>query len=57
MQTIRLFSDNINNGNIETSLNAGFKKNEWLQINKLSLSVSNSKYIIFFKSLIKTYDI
>ena len=48
--TIRTFSDNINNDNVEASLNAELLKiNEWLQINKLSLNISKSKYMIFQK--------
>ena len=42
---ISTFSDNTNNDNVETSLNAELLKiNEWLQINKLSINVSKSKY-------------
>ena len=51
--TISTFSDNTNNiynDNVETSLNAELLKiNEWLQINKLSINVSKSKYMIFQK--------
>ena len=48
--TISTFSDNINNDNVETSLHAELLKiNEWLQINKLSINVSKSKYMIFQK--------
>ena len=48
--TICTFSDNTNNDNVETSLNAELLKiNEWLQINKLSINVSKSKYMIFQK--------
>ena len=49
-RTISTFSDNTNNDNLETSLNAELLKiNEWLQINKLSLNISKSKYMIFQK--------
>ena len=42
--TISTFSDNTNNDNVETSLNAELLKiNKWLQINKLSLNISKSK--------------
>ena len=52
--TINTFNGNTNNDNVETSLNAELlKRNEWLQINKLSLNISKSKYMIF-KRLIKT---
>ena len=48
--TISTFSDNTNNDNVEASLNAELLKiNEWLQINKLSLNISKSKYMIFQK--------
>ena len=48
--TIITFSDNTNNDNVEASLNAELRKiNEWLQINKLSLNISKSKYMIFQK--------
>ena len=48
--TTGTFSDNTNNDNVETSLNAELLKiNEWLQINKLSLNISKSKYMIFQK--------
>ena len=48
--TICTFSDNTNNDNVEASLNAELLKiNEWLQINKLSLHISKSKYMIFQK--------
>ncbi len=48
--TINTFNDNTNNDNVETSLNAELLKiNEWLQINKLSLNISKSKYMIFQK--------
>ena len=42
--TISTFSDNTNNDNVEASLNA-----ELLKINKLSLNISKSKYMIFQK--------
>ena len=48
--TISTFSDTTNNDNVEASLNAELLKiNEWLQINKLSLNISKSKYMIFQK--------
>ena len=48
--TISTFSDNTNNDNVEATLNAELLKiNEWLQINKLSLNISKSKYMIFQK--------
>ena len=50
ISTISTFSDNTNNDNVEASLNAELLKiNEWLQINKLSLNISKSKYMIFQK--------
>ena len=48
--TINIFNGNTNNDNVETSLNAELLKiNEGLQINKLSLNISKSKYMIFQK--------
>ena len=48
--TINTFNGNTNNDNLETSLNAELLKiNEWLQINKLSINISKSKYMIFQK--------
>ena len=48
--TINTFNGNTNNDNVETSLNAEVLKIiEWLQIYKLSLNISKSKYIIFQK--------
>ena len=48
--TINTFNGNTNNDHVETSLNAELLKiNEWLQINKLSLNISKSKYMIFQK--------
>ena len=45
--TINTFNGNTNNDNVETSLNAELLKiNEWLQINKLSLNISKSKFMI-----------
>ena len=53
--TISTFSDNTNNDNVETSLNAELLKiNEWLQINKLSINVSKSKYnVMIFQKVDK----
>ena len=48
--TINTFNGNINNDNVETSLNAELLQiNEWLQINILSLNISKTKYMIFQK--------
>ena len=48
--SINTFNGNTNDDNVETSLNAELLKiNEWLQINKLSLNISKSKYMIFQK--------
>ena len=55
--TINTFNGNTNNDNVETSLNAELLKiNEWLQINKLSLNISKSKYMIFQKEVYKDVE-
>ena len=45
-----MFSDNIHDRNLESLINEEFVKiNDWLKINKLSLNVVKSKFMIFQK--------
>ena len=46
--TLNTFSDNIHDQNLETLINEELLKiSEWIKINKLSLNVVKSKYMIF----------
>ena len=46
--TLAYFSDNTQDNTIESLINAEFSKVvEWLNINKLSLNKTKSKYMIF----------
>ena len=48
--TLNTFNDNIHDQNLETLINEELIKiSEWLKINKLSLNVVKSKYMIFKK--------
>ena len=50
--TLNTFNDNIHDQNLETLVNEELIKiSEWLKINKLSLNVVTSKYMIFKKTL------
>ena len=50
--TLNTFNDNIHDQNLETLINEEILKiSEWLKINKLSLNVVKSKYIIFQKNI------
>ena len=53
-----MFNDNMHYQNFESLLNIElFKISEWLKINKLSLNVVKSKYIIFKKKENITYSL
>ena len=45
---LHIFSDNINDDNLKSFINDDLHKmNEWLVINKLSLNITKSKYMLF----------
>ena len=47
---LNVFSDNIHDRNIESLINEELAQiNDWLKINKLSLHIVKSKYMIFQK--------
>ena len=48
---LNIFSDNINGDNLKSFINDDLHKiNEWLVINKLSLNITKSKYMLFRKA-------
>ena len=48
--TLNVFSDNTHDHNLESLINEELVKiNDWLKINKLSLNVVKSKFILFQK--------
>ena len=45
---LHIFSDNKNDDNLKSFINDDLHKiNEWLVINKLSLNITKSKYMLF----------
>ena len=56
--TLNVFSDNTHDRNLESLINEELVKiNDWLKINKLSLNVVKSKFMIFQKKNIQILNL